>query len=134
MDVNKIIINRAGPNDFAVRHDGNIADHLCWDEMLSQIVSLTHTDIRVPRFQEKSDDVPSCETSGSVTEDDFYVVIEKDDKRLFRHQNDTSAEQEAMRLAREMPGKKFFVCRAYKVAKTRTTPDVVLENTDDIPF
>lgn len=55
MIAKRILIEQSGENGnhFDVVVDGVVADMLCWEEMLGQIATITHPDIKKPRFQMK---------------------------------------------------------------------------------
>lgn len=46
---------------FTVRVGDLSADHLCWEEMLGQIATLTHSDIKHPRFRMLTDEEHAAE-------------------------------------------------------------------------
>lgn len=65
--------------------------------------------------------------------DGFCVVIAEDDLRLKRHSSDAAAEREAERLARENPGRRFFVLVTH--GGVRAPPAVEWAKTViDLPF
>lgn len=43
--------------NFTVREGDRFTDRLCWEELLGQIATLTHPDIRKPRFSMITDDL-----------------------------------------------------------------------------
>lgn len=55
LEIITIEVYRVG-SDFTVRMDDRSADRLCWDEMLGQIATLTHPDIKSPRYQMRTAD------------------------------------------------------------------------------
>ena len=50
MNVDHIVI-RKGRNGWDVEAEGRVAETLCWGEMLAQVISLTHADIKYARFR-----------------------------------------------------------------------------------
>ncbi len=44
------IVDDGGSGDYTVREGDRYCDHLCWDEMLGQVVELTHPKIGVERY------------------------------------------------------------------------------------
>lgn len=70
-----------------------------------------------------------------MKEGQFYVIIAGGDRRLMRHQDKEAADAEATRLATANPNKKFFICRAERVARVaKPVPPVVIEETDPDPI
>ena len=66
------------------------------------------------------------------TEPGFSVVIEADDRRLYRHDTPASAEAEARRLALANPGRRFYALHGF-VAFEAIEPVRRIE-LDEIPF
>jgi hypothetical protein len=56
--ISTITIEVFGPSDFDVRHGGQIADRLNWEELLGQIATLTHPKILAPRFATRPESEP----------------------------------------------------------------------------
>ncbi len=50
MKAHQIIITQSRRGAWSVEADGLIEDEMCWEEMLGQIATLTHPDIKAPRF------------------------------------------------------------------------------------
>ncbi|WP_175785520.1 hypothetical protein [Burkholderia ambifaria] len=47
----QIVITFDNDRGYAVTESGRVADRLCWDEMLGQIATLTHPEIKAPRYK-----------------------------------------------------------------------------------
>ena len=59
---------------------------------------------------------------GPEGEDGFFVVLREDDARLRRHGTDIAARAEAERLARENPGRRFYVLGTQAAAVVSAPP------------
>lgn len=75
MNCDRVVIRKVRYG-YDVEADGRVASCLCWDEMLAQLISLTHAEISSPRFrtltaeEEIADDIRR-NTEKPPTADDF---------------------------------------------------------------
>lgn len=66
--------------NFTIREGDRFTDKLCWEELLGQIATLTHPDIRKPRFPMSPEDLMKrIEAEGAakragITDRDFEEI------------------------------------------------------------
>lgn len=63
----------------------------------------------------------------------FFVILREDDLCLHRHESERAAHEEAKRLAKIMPGNRFYVLYSQKAYRV-PDPVIVEECEFELPF